>query len=261
MTEPKPDNRTVAVYARVSTLKQSMGLDAQLRALSAYCQQRGITNYIVFKDEGISGAKDSRPALNEMMEAVAKGKFKMVCVYSFSRYARSTTHLLRALETFKKKNVAFVSLTENINTDSSLGMAMFTIISAISQLERDLIRERVINGLKAAKARGVKIGRKKTRDSKLIRDLYSKGFTYRQISQASGASNGSIAAELRLYKMELKEKEELEKTLREREYKSIQDELQKTRAKMQLLEQKIPEEKRAEMEEKYPPCASTNTQC
>ena len=151
-------------------------------------------------------------------------------------------------ELFKEKGVSFISLSENIDTDSSLGIAIFTIISAISQLERDLIRERVVNGLKAAKLRGVKLGRKKTRDSKLIRELYTKGFTYSQISRASGASNGSIAAEIREYKKELQDKEQLDKTLREREFRTVKDELEKTKAKIASLSQKIPEEEREKLE-------------
>ena len=82
----------------------------------------------------------------------------------------------------------------------------------------------------------------------MIRELYKKGFTYRQISQASGSSNGSIAAEIRQYKLELTEQKELERTLREREYKSIKDELEKTRARMQTLQQKIPEDERKRLE-------------
>src|SRR5690606_23133975 len=124
-----------------STANQGTGLDAQVRALRAYCQQSEIKDYVIYEDEAISGVKDSRPALNRLMKDVDEGKIERVCVYSFSRYARSTTHLLKALEVFKKKQVAFVSLTEKIDTDTPLGIAVFTIIGAISQLERDLIRE------------------------------------------------------------------------------------------------------------------------
>ena len=79
-----------------------------------------------------------------MMRDVEEGKIDRVVVYSFSRYARSTRHLLSALETFKSLGVGFVSTTENLDTNTPLGVAIFSIISSISQLERDLIRERVV---------------------------------------------------------------------------------------------------------------------
>ena len=183
-----------------------------------------------------------------MMAEVRAGKVSKVIVYSFSRYARSVTHLLNALEEFRKFEVSFISISENIDTDSPLGSAIFAILGAVSQLERDILVERVKNGLANAKAKGIKLGRKKTRDSALIRKLYKNGMTYKQIGQASGASNGSIAAEIREYKKELREKELLEKTLQEREYKTVKDELEKTKAKIASLSQRIPEEERGRLE-------------
>ena len=200
-----------ALYARTSTLMQSSGLDAQVRALRRYCAQKEITDYVIYEDDGISGAKASRPALDRMMKDVEDGKVERVVVYSFSRYARSTSHLLRALETFKSLNVAFVSTTENLDTNTPLGVAIFSIISSISQLERDLIRERVVNGLRAAKERGVRIGRKKTRPSALIRRLRSKGLTYRRIAELSNCSQGSVSLEIRQWEKE--KAEGLEKNL------------------------------------------------
>lgn len=239
--------QSTALYCRVSTGNQGSGLEAQERALKSYCKQKEIDDYILFQDENQSGVKSSRPALDRMMKAVRNGEVNRVIVYSFSRYARSTTHLLSALEEFKKLKVEFVSISENIETNFPLGVAIFSILGAVAQLERDILIERVKVGLANAKAKGVVLGRKKTRDSKMIRELYKKGFTYRQISQASGASNGSIAAEIREYKAELKEKEELEKTMREREYKSIKDELAKTKARMESLQSKVPPEDRARL--------------
>ncbi len=196
------DNRYVALYCRTSTLLQEKGLDAQVRALRRYCQDKGITNYAIFEDDGISGTKDSRPALNKMMQEVNEGKVSKVVVYSFSRYARSTTHLLNALTAFKKMNVIFVSTTENLDTNTPLGYALFGIISSLSQLERDLISERVRNGLRAAIERGVRIGRKKTRPSHLIRTLRKSGLTYKSIAQITKVSQGAIATELKMWAKE-----------------------------------------------------------
>jgi DNA invertase Pin-like site-specific DNA recombinase len=112
------------------------------------------------------------------------------------------THLLRALEEFRKLNVGFVSITESIDTNTPLGAAVFTILGAVAQLERDLIAERVRNGLANAKAKGIRIGRLKTRDSDLIRKLRASGMTYRQIATIAKCSSGAVSAELRALKVE-----------------------------------------------------------
>lgn len=202
------DTRRVAVYARVSTAMQSTGLEAQERAIKTYCEQNNITGFQVFKDEGISGTKASRPALDEMMKQVREGQIATVIVYSFSRFARSTSHLLAALAEFKKLKVSFTSITERIDTNSPLGIAFFTILASLAQLERDLIAERVRCGLANARAKGKLIGRKKMRNSELIRALLKSGMTYRQAAVVANCSHGSIHAEKRAMLKEEREKAE-----------------------------------------------------
>jgi DNA invertase Pin-like site-specific DNA recombinase len=200
------ENKRWGIYLRVSTMDQSSGLDAQKRTMVEFCERHGVKNYEIFSDHGISGAKESRPSLDKLMQAAHEGRLSHVAVYSFSRFARSTTHLLKALETFQKLGVEFISYTEQIQTNSPMGRAFFTVIAAIAQLERELICERVKNGLKAARARGVHIGREKKRDSDLIRKLLSAGLTYRAIATIAKCSHGAVWAE----KVSLK-KEEQEK--------------------------------------------------
>jgi DNA invertase Pin-like site-specific DNA recombinase len=187
--------KKIALYARVSTEQQSTGLESQVRFLKDYCDKNGIVDYEIFMDEGISGTKSSRPALDRMMAAVQSGEVGSVIVYSFSRFARSTTHLLNALSIFKQNAVNFVSLTEKIDTGTPVGLAIFAILAAISQLERDLIAERVKNGLANARAKGKHIGRKKMRDSDLIRKLLKAGVTYRRIAEIAKCSHGAVHAE------------------------------------------------------------------
>lgn len=134
-------DKRIACYARVSTSDQATGMESQVRVLKQYCEQNNIKNVEFFTDEGISGTKSSRPALDRMMAAVDNDEVSSVVVYSFSRFARSTTHLLSALQVFKKKGVHFVSLTEKIDTNSAVGVAIFSILASISQLERDLIAD------------------------------------------------------------------------------------------------------------------------
>jgi len=233
--------KRTALYCRVSTGNQFLGLESQLRALRVYCQQKGISDFLLYEDENQSGVKASRPALDKMMKAVRDGEINRVIVYSFSRYARSTTHLLTALESFKKLGVEFVSISENIETNSPLGLAIFSILSAVAQLERDILIERVKNGLANAKAKGVKLRRKKTRDSELIRRLYLTGVTFREIGRISNCSSGAVSAEVREFKKELEEKKELEQAMKTREFESVRTELERTRARVVTLEGKVPE--------------------
>lgn len=196
-------SKKIALYSRVSTGNQSTGLEAQIRALRDYCTRNAITNYVIYEDENQSGIKQSRPGLDRMMKDVREGLISKVIVYSFSRYARSVTHLLRALEEFKKLDCGFISLTEAIDTNTPLGSAVFTILGAVAQLERDLIAERVRNGLANAKAKNIHIGRHKMRDSDLIRKLLASGMTYRAASKVAGCSTGAISAEVKAMKAEL----------------------------------------------------------
>lgn len=187
-------SKKCAVYARVSTNNGQQSPDMQLQALREYCEARGFSIYREYVDEGISGAKDSRPALNTLMDDARKRKFDIVCVWKFDRFARSTKHLLSALDEFKNLGIDFISYSENIDTSTPLGKAVFTIVAAIGELERSLIVERVKAGLKAAKARGKCVGRPKTRfDTDTALKLKSKGFKVREIAAKLNASKSTIA--------------------------------------------------------------------
>jgi DNA invertase Pin-like site-specific DNA recombinase len=204
MTENKFENsqKKFALYARTSTVDQQTGLESQVRVLRTYCEQNKITDVEFYTDGGVSGTKASRPALDRMMAAVEAGEISTVVVYSFSRFARSTTHLLNALTKFKSKGVQFVSISERIDTNSPIGIAIFSILASIAQLERDLIADRVKIGLANARAKGKLIGRKKMRDSDLIRKLLNAGMSYRNISSVAKCSHGSVSAERAAMKKE-----------------------------------------------------------
>jgi len=168
----------------------------QIRALHIFCEQNKIENYELFADENQSGTKASRPALDRMMKAVENNEIDQVIVFAFSRYARSVSHMLKGLEAMRAHNCGFVSLTEKIDLNTSLGHVVFVLISAIAQLERDLIAERVRNGLAAARARGAKIGRERKRNSALIENLLEAQLSYREISRIAKCSHGSVHAQL-----------------------------------------------------------------
>lgn len=152
-------NKKIFLYCRVSTGMQQTGLESQVRALREYCHRFNINNFIIFEDENQSGTKKSRPALDNMMKRVRAGECEKVIVYSFSRFARSVTHLLTALQEFEDLGVKFISISEAIDTSTPIGRALFTILGSVAQLERDILAERVRNGLANARAKGIKIGR------------------------------------------------------------------------------------------------------
>lgn len=152
----------VALYARVSKAHTHQDPEAQLQPLRAMCQSRGWTIVKEYVDHGWSGAKESRPALDELMADASRGRrdFKAIAVWKFDRFARSVKHLLRALETFQGLDIAFISLTESVDTSTPYGKLVFTILGAVAELERSLIAERIRNGMKklGAKKPGPKVG-------------------------------------------------------------------------------------------------------
>lgn len=194
-TSTAAPKRRTALYARVSTADQKTGLEAQVRALRIFCEQNKIENYELFCDENISGTKASRPGLDRMMRSVEAGEIDSVVVFAFSRFARSVSHMLKGLETMRKYQTNFVSLTEKIDLNTSLGHVVFVLVSAIAQLERDLISERVRNGLANARAKGKLIGRARKRNSALIEQLLEAGLSFREISKIARCSHGSVGAQ------------------------------------------------------------------
>lgn len=150
------DYRT-ALYLRVSTADQKP--DLQIDELRDYAARAGMSIVEEFLDVAVSGRKEGRPQLSALMQAARARRLDCVLVWKFDRFARSTSHLLRALEEFDHLGVRFVSVRDQIDTASPMGKAMFTIIGAMAELESSLISERVTAGMKAARARGKQLGR------------------------------------------------------------------------------------------------------
>jgi DNA invertase Pin-like site-specific DNA recombinase len=131
----------------------------QLRELREYCYRRGWTVAGEYVDTGISGAKDRRPELDRLMSDAHRRRFDAVTVWKFDRFARSVSHLLRALDTFRVLGIEFVSLSESLDTATPAGRMVFTVLGAVAELERSLIVERVKAGMRNARAKGRRIGR------------------------------------------------------------------------------------------------------
>ena len=187
----------VALYTRVSTNDQSV--EMQTSDLKRYCDQRGFEVYKEYSDQGVSGTKDKRPALDELMADAKKRKFDAVLCWRFDRIARSTKHLITALEEFRHMGIDFVSYQENIDTSSPLGKAMFTIVSAIAELERNILLERVRAGLKRAKENGRILGRPKRLDLDVeeLQRMRKKGLSFRQIAKQVKACPGTVYKSLK----------------------------------------------------------------
>ena len=153
-----PTQLRAAIYARVST-NNGQNPTLQTRELEEYCQRRGWKVAGQYIDVGISGVKEKRSELSRLMADAHRRKFDAVIVWKFDRFARSVSHLLRALETFKALGIEFVRLTEGVDTSTPTGRMIFTVLGAVAELERSLIAERVKAGLRNARAKGKKLGR------------------------------------------------------------------------------------------------------
>jgi DNA invertase Pin-like site-specific DNA recombinase len=185
----------IAIYARVSTKDQSCEL--QVRDLRAYCAARGFDLVREYVDVGQSGGKDSRPELNDLMDDARKWQFDAVICWRFDRFARSTKHLLSALEEFRSLGIQFISYQENVDTSTPLGQALFTIVSAVAQLERELIRERVSAGIRNARANGKQLGRPKSSvDRAQVLQLREQGHSLQQIATNLGIGYGTVRSRL-----------------------------------------------------------------
>ncbi len=178
------------IYIRISTKEQKT--DLQLDELQEYCQRRNWQIADIYSDRGFSGSKNSRPELDRLMADAHKRKFDVVCVWKFDRFARSVSHLLRALEEFKALGIDFVSYSEAIDTSTPMGKMVFTVLGAVAELERSLITERVRAGQTAAKKRGVRFGRPTVAvDSKKVIALRNQGKSFSEIAEKLRIAKGT----------------------------------------------------------------------
>ena len=147
-----------AIYARVSTFEQTV--EQQVYACQKWCKDNNL-DFVVFAEEGVSGAKVSRTKLDLMMQAVRRGEFKAVVVWKLDRLGRNTMHLLQLSEELRNKRVQLVSTTQNIDTSRPEGRMFFTIIASFAELEREYIMQRVKASIDTKKRNGVHLGRPK----------------------------------------------------------------------------------------------------
>lgn len=184
----------VALYARVSTTDQTC--DLQLRELREYVGRRGWEIAGEYVDTGWSGGKTSRPELDRCMADAKLHRFDAVLVWKLDRWGRSTSHCLASIQELTSAGVWWASITQNLTTEESNPVARFmlTVLAAVAELEREMIRERVRSGMKAAKHKGKRLGRPRTGlDPCQARELKASGLSVREIAKRMGTSVGSVA--------------------------------------------------------------------
>ena len=194
--------KRAVLYARVSTFDQNP--ETQLLDLRRLAEQRGFEIVHEYIDK-ISGAKAKRPALDQMLAAAHRREFDVVLVWAADRLARSVRHFLEVLDTLHHLGIEFVSFRENLDTGGPLGRAVVVIVSAVAELERNLIIERVRAGLRRAKLEGRQLGRKPIEidRSALLRDR-ARGLSLAQLAKHYKISRTSVARALKQSSVTLK---------------------------------------------------------
>lgn len=156
-------NRNVAFYARVSTNKEQTTENQTIRFIE-YAKAKGWT-YDIFEE--VMSTRKTRPVKQELMQRLRNGEYHSVVVFKLDRFARSSTELVLDVKEITDKGIAFISLSDNLDFGTASGKLHFQILAAFAEFERELIRERTIEGLHRAKLQGKKAGRPKgTKDSK-----------------------------------------------------------------------------------------------
>jgi DNA invertase Pin-like site-specific DNA recombinase len=186
----------VAIYARVSTLN-GQHPEMQLAELREFAARRGWEVTCEYVDEGVSGSKESRPALNRLMTDAHRRRFDAVLVWKIDRFGRSLKHLVNALADLDAYGVAFISLRDNLDLTTPTGRLMFQVVGAMAEFEKALIQERVKCGLRNARANGQQLGRPRrvVSNDQLLR-LKAQGASLREIATKLGIGYGTVRTRL-----------------------------------------------------------------
>lgn len=195
------------LYARVSTKGPLSGgreqnIETQLLALRQYVTVRGWAVVAELSDVGVSGRKESRPGLDELMRLARGRQLDAVVVVGFDRFGRSLSHLVRTLEEFTALGVAFVSIREQMDLTTPAGRLMFALVAAMAEFERSLIQERVRAGMRRVAVQGTRSGRPVGRpgatfDRGRAAVLRAEGHSFRRIAREVGGSEASVRRALR----------------------------------------------------------------
>jgi len=183
--------KKAALYCRVSTADQH--IESQLYDLRQLAEQRGFQVVKEYEDKGVSGLKARRPGLDALMADARQRKFSVVLVAAFDRVARSTRHFLHVMDELDSMGIEFVSRREGVATGDAMGRLFITIISAIAELERSLVVERVKSGMRRARLEGRQIGRARldVDREQVVADRRS-GMSLTQVAKKHSISRASV---------------------------------------------------------------------
>ncbi len=173
--------KQTAIYLRVSTLDQENGLKSQRRALKDYCTNNGFSNPKWYQDR-LSGKDTNRPAFKKLQRDIFNGKINTVVVWKLDRLSRSLKDGINILTDWLDKRVRIVSITQQLDFSGATGQLVASVLLAVAQMERENLRENTKRGLAAAKARGVKLGKRPVLFAKDIIPLIKKGMTIQAIA-------------------------------------------------------------------------------
>jgi DNA invertase Pin-like site-specific DNA recombinase len=183
--------KRVALYCRVSTPDQH--LDNQLFQLRDLAAKRGYEIVGEYSDRGISGTKARRPGLDALMADARRRKFDLVFVAAFDRIARSTRHFLQVLDELESFGIEFASAREAIDTSGPMGRLFLTLIGSISALERDILRDRVRQGIARRRLMGLPVGRQPLDvDHESIVADRLRGMSLTDVAKRYGVSRASV---------------------------------------------------------------------
>ena len=184
--------KRAAIYARVST-HNGQNPEMQLEEVREFCRRRGWEVAGEYVDEGISGSKEHRPALDRLLSDCRRRAVDAVIVYRYDRFARSLRQLVNALEEFRALGIDFVSLHEGVDTSTPNGRLVFGIFATIAEFERELIRDRVRSGIASARAKGKRLGRPPiVVDADRVTALRGQGMSWRSVSRETGIGTGTL---------------------------------------------------------------------
>jgi DNA invertase Pin-like site-specific DNA recombinase len=189
--EPTEHMRKAAIYVCVSTADQHV--ESQLYDLRELAAQRGLDVVQEYRDSGVSGKRARRPGLDALIADARRKHFSVILVTAFDRVARSVKHFLQVMDEFDSLSIVFISRRENVDTSGPMGRLFLTLIGSIAELESDLIRERVLAGMRRAKLDGVRIGRAPMNLDRaaIVRDRLS-GMTLTAVARKWGISRSLV---------------------------------------------------------------------
>ena len=183
--------KAAAIYVRVSTPDQHV--ESQLYDLRELAAQRGFEVVHEYEDRGVCGKKARRPGLDALMADARRKRFSVVLVAAFDRIARSTRNFLQVIDELDSMGIEFISRRENVDTSGPMGRLFVTIISAIAELERSLVVDRVKSGMRRAKLEGRQIGRSRldVNREQIVHDRRS-GMSLTKVAKKHGISRASV---------------------------------------------------------------------